>query len=126
MDATTYHPYALLGVFLILSLIFPLAPLGLAYLWSKTFAPAKPGPDKSSVYECGLKSQPRVPIKLHSGYYVYALVFLIFDVESIFLFPLAVSFTGLATGAIIGAFLFVLLLLEGLVWAWSKGLLKWS
>ena len=51
--------------------------------------------------------------------------FLIFDVEAVFLVPFAVAFTGLPMGAFIAMLIFLLLLLEGLVWAWSKGCLNW-
>jgi NADH-quinone oxidoreductase subunit A len=53
-------------------------------------------------------------------------VFLIFDVELLFLLPLAVAFTGLPTGAWVAIFIFLFLLAEGLVWAWHRGHLEWS
>ena len=55
-----------------------------------------------------------------------AIMFLIFDVEAIFLIPFAVAFTGLPVGAFIAILVFLLLLIEGLVWAWSKGCLQWE
>jgi len=59
-------------------------------------------------------------------YYLYAIIFLIFDVEAIFLVPFAVAFTGLPVGAFIAILIFLLLLIEGLVWAWGKGCLSWA
>ena len=56
----------------------------------------------------------------------HAMLFVIFDVEAIFLIPFAVSFTGLPVGAFVAILVFVFLLLEGLVWAWSKGCLQWA
>ena len=59
------------------------------------------------------------------SYYLYGIIFLIFDVETIFLLPFAVAFTGLPVGAFLAMMLFLLLLVEGLVWAWKKGVLAW-
>ena len=64
-------------------------------------------------------------VQFHVQYYLYAIIFLIFDVETLFLLPFAVSFTGLPAGAFIAMMVFLLLLAEGLVWAWQKGVLKW-
>ena len=61
-----------------------------------------------------------------SQYYLYAIIFLIFDVEAVFLVPFAVAFTGLPVGAFIAILVFLLLLIEGLVWAWGKGCLQWQ
>jgi NADH-quinone oxidoreductase subunit A len=65
-------------------------------------------------------------VRFKSEYYLYAIIFLIFDVETIFLLPFAVAFGGLPVGAFIAMMVFLLLLAEGLVWAWRKGLLTWG
>ena len=65
-------------------------------------------------------------IQFKSQYYLYAILFLIFDVETIFLLPFAVSFTGLSVGAFVAILIFLLLLAEGLAWAWMKGVLTWK
>ena len=101
-------------------------PLGLAYLWSKYFSPPKPGRSKNSVYECGLESKGDAWTGFRPQYYLYAIIFLIFDVEAIFLLPFAVAFTGLSVGAFVAMLVFLLLLVEGLVWAWQKGVLTWK
>jgi NADH:ubiquinone oxidoreductase subunit 3 (subunit A) len=121
-----YHPYLFLAVFLGVAILFAIAPLMLAALWSKRFSPSKPGPDKNDVYECGLKSKGDAWIQFRSDYYIYAIIFLIFDVETIFLFPFAVAFMSLPVGAFIAMMVFLLLLVEGLVWAWRKGVLTWK
>ena len=121
-----YQPYLFLAVFLVLATIFPLVPLGLARLWAGTFAPQKPGQDKNAIYECGLESKGDAWIQFKSEYYIYGIIFLIFDVEAIFLFPFAVAFTKLSVGAFIAMIVFLLLLVEGLVWAWQKGVLTWK
>jgi len=104
---------------------FALTPLALAWFWSKRFSPRKPGPDKNAIYECGLESKGDAWIQFRAEYYLYAIIFLIFDVETIFLLPFAVSFTGLGAGAFIAMLVFLLLLVEGLAWAWQKGVLTW-
>ena len=106
--------------------VFPLVPLGLAWLWRRFFQPPKPGPDKTSTYECGVESIGEAQIQFHAQYYLYAIIFLIFDVEAVFLVPFAVAFTGLPIGAFIAILIFLLLLIEGLVWAWGKGCLQWQ
>jgi NADH-quinone oxidoreductase subunit A len=120
-----YHPYLLLAVFLLVAAIFPLAPLFLAWLWARYFSPAKPGPTKSAIYECGLESKGDAWVQFRSEYYLYGIIFLIFDVETIFLFPFAVAFIHLTPGAFCAIMIFLLLLVEGLVWAWKKGVLSW-
>ncbi|HEX3797811.1 MAG TPA: NADH-quinone oxidoreductase subunit A [Verrucomicrobiae bacterium] len=124
--ATENNPYLLLTVFIVAAAIFSLMPLLLAYLWAKRFSPKKPGPDKNAVYECGLESRGDAWLQFRSEYYLYAIIFLIFDVETIFLLPFAVAFTGLPVGAFLAMIVFLLLLVEGLVWAWRKGVLTWA
>ncbi len=117
--------YLVLVVFLIAAVLFALGPLALAWLWRRRFSPAKPGPGKNAVYECGLESQGDAWVRFRSEYYLYAIVFLVFDVEAVFLLPFAVAFTGLPVGAAVAMLVFLLLLVEGLVWAWGKGVLTW-
>ena len=123
--ATEYNPYLLIAVFVVAASVFALTPLALAYLWAKCYSPKKPGPDKNATYECGLESKGDAWVQFRSEYYLYGIIFLIFDVETIFLLPFAVSFTGLPAGAFIAMIIFLLLLVEGLVWAWRKGILTW-
>jgi NADH-quinone oxidoreductase subunit A len=119
-------PYLFLTVFLVTAIIFPLAPLALARLWTLKFSPSKPGEQKNATYECGLESKGDALIQFKAQYYLYAIIFLVFDVETIFLLPFAVAFTGLSAGAFIAMMVFLLLLAEGLAWAWMKGVLTWK
>ena len=121
-----YSPYLLIVVLLIGSVAFALTPLLLAWLWAKKFSPRKPGKDKNAIYECGLESKGDAWVQFRSEYYLYAIIFLIFDVETIFLLPFAVAFTRLSVGAFVAMMIFLLLLVEGLVWAWQKGVLTWK
>ena len=125
-DAAPYSPYLFLLVFLVVAVLFPLVPLALARLWAQKISPPKPGPQKNASYECGLESKGDVFIQFKSEYYLYAIIFLIFDVETIFLLPFAVVFLNLPFGAFLAMMVFVLLLVEGLAWAWIKGVLTWK
>ena len=118
-------PYLFILVLMAATLGFALGPLVLAWLWAKKFSPAKPGKDKGAIYECGLESKGDAWIQFKSEYYLYAIIFLIFDVETIFLLPFAVAFTGLSIGGFIAMVVFLLLLVEGLAWVWLKGVLTW-
>ena len=124
--ATEYNPYLLITVFAVAAVGFAISPLLLAYFWARAFSPKKPGPDKNAVYECGLESKGDAWMQFRSEYYLYGIIFLIFDVETIFLLPFAVAFTGLPVGAFVAMIVFLLLLVEGLVWAWRKGVLTWA
>jgi NADH-quinone oxidoreductase subunit A len=119
-------PYFSLAVLFVVALGFGLAPLGLAWLWGKVFSPAKPNAIKNAIYECGLVSKGDAWVQFRSAYYLYAIIFLIFDVEAVFLLPFAVAFTGLGVAACVSMLLFVLMLIEGLAWAWGKGVLTWQ
>ena len=74
----------------------------------------------------GERSKGDAWVQFHSGYYLYAIVFLIFDVEAVFILPFAVVFKGLPVGACVAMLIFLLLLVEGLAWAWAKGVLTWK
>lgn len=117
-----YNNYLFIVVFLGVAIIFPLMPLAIARL----VAPRKPSKIKQDVYECGLESKGDAWVQFRVQYYLYAIVFVIFDVEAIFLIPWAVAFGGLSVGACLAMLVFVLLLVEGLVYAWSKGVLEWT
>ncbi len=121
-----YSPYLFIVVLLIAAVAFALAPLGLAWLWAKRFSPRKPGPGKNASYECGLESKGDAWVQFKAEYYLYAIIFLIFDVEAVFVLPFAVAFSGLSVGAFVAMLVFLLLLVEGLAWAWQKGVLTWK
>lgn len=125
MSPAEYNPYLFLAVFALAAVGFGAGPLILAWLWAKYFSPQKPGPTKNATYECGLESKGDAWVQFRSDYYLYGIIFLIFDVEAIFLLPFAVAFTQLPVGAVVAMLVFLLLLVEGLIWAWRKGVLTW-
>lgn len=118
--------YLLLTLFLGVAIVFPLVPLSLAWIWGRLFCPPKPGRDKQSIYECGIESKGPARVQFQAHYYLYALVFLVFDVETVFLMPFASAFLKLPVSAFLALMFFLLLLLEGIVWAWGKGVLRWK
>ena len=119
-------PYFSLAVLFLAALGFGLTPLGLAWVWGKVFSPAKPNEIKNAIYECGPESLGDPWMQFRSGYYLYAIIFLIFDVEAVFLLPFAVAFTGLGVAGCLAMLVFVFMLIEGLAWAWAKGVLTWA
>ena len=111
-----------IGVFLLVSLALPAVAIGMAGLLS----PKKPNPLKTSTYECGIETYGETWIQFKAQYYIYALIFLIFDIEAVFMFPWAVAFNQLGLYAVLEGELFLLILGGGLIYAWKKGALEWA
>lgn len=111
-----------IGIFLILAPIFP----ALALLVPRLIAPKKPNFIKQQTYECGIETVGESWVQFKIQYYIFALVFLIFDVEIVFLFPWAVAFGVLPLFAVVEGAIFILILAGGLVYAWRKGALEWA
>src|SRR5260370_19032747 len=107
-------PYFSLAVLFCAALGFGLAPLALAWLWGRVFSPAKPNAVKNAIYECGLESKGDAWMQFRSSYYLYAIMFLILDVEAEFLLPFPVAFTGLAAAACVPMLVFLRLPVGGL------------
>lgn len=115
------NDWLFIGVFLLLAPIFP----ALALVIPRIIAPRKPNALKSQTYECGIETVGNTWVQFRVQYYIFTLVFLIFDVEMIFLFPWAVAFDQLPLFAVLEGVLFILILVAGLVYAWRKGALEW-
>ena len=110
-----------IGIFLVLAPVFPAAAL----LIPRLIAPKKPNPIKTQTYECGMETVGESWVQFKAQYYIFALIFLVFDVEAVFLFPWAVAFDQLPLFAVVEGILFILILMAGLVYAWREGALKW-
>ena len=110
-----------IGVFLLLAPIFP----ALALIIPRLIAPKKPNRIKQETYECGMETIGDTWIQFKVQYYIFALVFLVFDVEIVFLYPWAVAFNILPLFAVLEGVLFILILVGGLLYAWRKGALEW-
>jgi NADH-quinone oxidoreductase subunit A len=111
-----------LGIFLLLSMAFPIA----AMAGARMFRPkAVPSDEKMLPYECGVDTKGPTWIRFRVNYFLYALVFLAFDVETIFLFPWAVKFKSLGVFAFTEMIIFIFILVIGLWYAWKEGALEW-
>jgi NADH-quinone oxidoreductase subunit A len=110
-----------IGLFLLIVAIFPGAPI----LISGWLAPRKPNPIKSQTYECGIETVGDTWVQFKAQYYVFALTFLIFDVEIVFLFPWAIAFNQLNLFGVLSGVLFIFVLFAELLAAWRKGVLEW-
>lgn len=97
-----------------------------ALLIAKLISPKSYSVKKGEAYECGIPTRGESMIQFKAGYYIFAILFLIFDVETVFLYPWAVVMKDLGPQGLlcIGIFLFVLII--GLAYAWRKGALKWA
>ena len=111
-----------IGLFLVIGIIVPIVPL----VFSRLVAPRKPNPIKLSTYECGIETVGDSWVQFKAQYYVFALVFLVFDVETVFLFPWALSLKQLPLFVVVEGVLFIAILVTGLVYAWRKGMLEWA
>ncbi len=114
--------YGSIAIFLLIAISFGILPL----LISSLIRPKKPNPVKLATYECGMETVGPTWVQFHVGFYLYALVFVIFDVETVFLYPWAVAYGKLGLFALIEMFIFVFLLAIGLVYAWRKRALVWK
>ncbi|OGW80495.1 MAG: NADH-quinone oxidoreductase subunit A [Omnitrophica bacterium RIFCSPLOWO2_12_FULL_44_17] len=120
-DAYSYQ-YLFIGLFFLVAIVFPFIPLVLAYF----LAPKKPNPVKQSTYECGLESKGESWIQFKVQYYIYALIFVIFDIEVIFIYPWAVAYKQMGLFALVEMFIFLAILILGLIYAWKKNVLEWK
>ena len=110
------------GLMMIVALGFPIAPIVVAAI----IGPKRPNKIKQETYECGIETVGEAWVQFKVQYYIYALVFLIFDVEAVFLFPWAVAFDQLPLFAVVEGIIFILILVGGLLYAWRRGILEWS
>nr|YP_011004404.1 NADH-plastoquinone oxidoreductase subunit 3 [Asplenium antiquum]WPT27060.1 NADH-plastoquinone oxidoreductase subunit 3 [Asplenium antiquum] len=115
------HQYDSFWVFLLVSISIPY----LAFFIPGFIAPARKGPEKLTSYESGIEPKGDAWIQFQIRYYMFALVFVVFDVETIFLYPWAVSFRELGLLAFIEVIIFISILVVGLVHAWRKGASEW-
>ena len=116
------HDWLFIGVFLVLAPLFPI----IAILIPRLIAPRKSNPLKTNTYECGIETVGDTWVQFKVQYYIFALVFLVFDVELVFLYPWAVAFGNLTLYAVLEGILFILILVSGLLYIWRKGALEWA
>nr|YP_009057823.1 subunit 3 of NADH-plastoquinone oxidoreductase [Nephroselmis astigmatica]AID67677.1 subunit 3 of NADH-plastoquinone oxidoreductase [Nephroselmis astigmatica] len=114
--------YGSVIVFLMVAVLIPV----LALTSSLLLRPQGGGPEQKTTYESGIEPMGESWIQFNIRYYMFALVFVLFDVETLFLYPWAITFHQLGLSAFIEVLIFITILLLGLVYAWRKGALEWS
>jgi NADH-quinone oxidoreductase subunit A len=122
MPETYFQQYLFIGLLTATAVILGVAPLVLA----KFVAPKKPGPTKLSSYECGLPSEGDPWVQFRVQYYIYALLFVLFDVEVVFIYPWALVWKGLGPIVFAEMAIFLAILAVALAYAWKKGVLEWK
>jgi len=115
------YNYVFIGLLLLGAIVFALLPLLVVAL----VAPRKGSLAKTDIYECGVRTTGETWVRFRIQYYIFALIFVVFDIETVFLYPWAVSYAGLGTFALVEMIVFLVILFLGLVYAWAKGVLRW-
>jgi NADH-quinone oxidoreductase subunit A len=120
--AEYFQDYITVAVFAGFGAILVAAAVGVGWL----LRPSHPSATKAQSYECGIDPVGSGWAQTHIRYYIFALLFLIFDVEAVFIFPWAVRLESLGLFALVEMVIFIVILLAGLVYAVRKGVLKWE
>ena len=107
-------------------LITGLALVGAALLIAGLISPRSFNPQKGEAYECGIPSRGESWMQFKVGYYLFAILFLMFDVETAFLFPWAVVMHDMGPQGLVSILFFFIILVLGLAYAWRKGALEWK
>jgi NADH-quinone oxidoreductase subunit A len=111
----------IIAVFIVLGVLFVVVALGASWLLS----PKNPSEAKSETYECGIEPVGPPWVQFRSGYYVFALLYVIFDIETVFLYPWALTLGLRGWFFFVEMIVFVAILMGGLAYAWKEGALKW-
>ncbi len=119
--------FGYIGIFLIIAVLFTittlLLPLTLALFG---IVPRKSNPVKTSTYECGMETIGKTWVQFNFRYYFFAVLFVVLDVLTVFLYPWAVNLRGLGLLGLIAIAVFLFILVVGYLYAWFKGALEWK
>jgi NADH-quinone oxidoreductase subunit A len=115
------YNYVFIGALLLAAVVFALAPLAVVFL----VAPRKRSAAKGDTYECGVRTYGETWVRFRIQYYIYALMFVLFDIETVFLYPWAAAYGSLGLFALAEMAVFLVILFAGLAYAWAKGVLRW-
>ncbi len=119
--------FGLIGILFVVAFIFPIVMLLLSYASSLVgIRPKAPNAVKSSTYECGMTPVGTSWLRFNFRYYFFALLFVVFDVETVFLYPWAVAYKQLPLFALAEMAVFIVILAVGLAYAWKKNVLEWK
>ena len=115
-----------IGFLVVVGLALPAVALVVSVLFTFVkIRPRSPNVIKAQTYECGVQTEGTAWVQFHVGYYIFALIFVVFDIETIFLYPWAVAFRQVAVYGFVEAVVFIVILLFGLAYAWRKRALEW-
>jgi len=119
--------FGYIGIFIVAALLFTLTLITLPLLLRRfRIVPRKPNPVKSSTYECGMETTGKSWVQFNFRYYFYALLFVVFDIQVVFLYPWAAAMGRLELFGLVEMLAFFLILIVGFVYAWKKGVLEWK
>ena len=111
---------------LVAVLLTAIAFVGIVIALSNAIAPRSYNAQKMEPYECGIPTRGKSWMQFRVGYYLFAILFLMFDVETVFLFPWAAVVQDLGVYGLVSIFFFIVVLILGLAYAWKKGALEWK
>jgi len=114
--------YVIVTIFIVLGILLPVVALTVGRL----LRPHKPTKEKKTTYESGNEPIGEGQVRFNVRYYLFALMFVIFDVETVFLYPWAVVYKQFGLFVLVEMAIFVLLLMTGLIYAWKKKVFKWN
>ena len=114
--------FTLLVVVILTAIALVAVALGIA----RAISPRSYNPQKGEAYECGIPTRGQSWMQFKVGYYLFAILFLMFDVETVFLFPWAAVVQDLGVYGLVSIFFFIVVLILGLAYAWKKGALEWK
>ncbi len=114
--------YAFILIIAAVAVVIPIGAIVVGYL----LGPRRPDPVKNDTYESGVETIGDTWVQFKAQYYLIGLIFLIFDVEVIFLFPIAVAYNAMSFFGVMATVTFVIILLLGLLLEWRKGALEWE
>lgn len=118
-----WNGYLLVLLFLIFGIFLPIAAL---WVLGPLLRPNKPSREKATTYESGVVPVGDAHVRYNARYYLFALLFVVFDVETLYLYPWAVSFHKLGLFGLVEMLLFIFMLVIGLIYAWRKKVLEWT
>ena len=113
--------WTFIALLFVISLATPLLPI----ILGRILGPRKPNAIKNDTYECGIETVGDTWVQFKVQYYIFALVFLVFDIEVVFMYPWAVAYNRLPLFGVVAGVIFIVTLAEALIYAWRKGALEW-
>ncbi|GBF11819.1 NADH-quinone oxidoreductase subunit A [Tepidibacillus infernus] len=123
MEQIYGNSYLMMAIFLLLGIFLPFATI---WVIGPFLRPHNPTKGKTSTYESGIIPTGDAMVQFNVRYYLFALLFVVFDVETVFLYPWAVAFDKLGLFSLIEMTIFIFMLVVGLAYAWKKKVLTWE